>query len=132
LSHDEEKGMKTFLIAICLLLSAPATAETESSEWQSTSLTESTIKKIQSGKLEYKKCITEALKKPAYLEGDSRKATADIIKLCEPALSKMRETYISEKVPGEIADRHLRQLRIQMTRSALQELIFTQASRNAE
>lgn len=112
-----------------LLVSVSAAAENTSSEWQNTVLTETTIKKIQAGKQDYQKCIVEELKKPAYLDADSRTATGAIIKQCEPALSKMREIYISEKVPGEIADRHLRQLRIQMTRNALQELIFTQAAK---
>ena len=109
-----------------------AAAETENMQWQNTSLTETTINIIQAVKLDYRKCIVEELKKPAYLEGDSRKATGEIIKFCEPALSKMREIYTSEKVPEEIADRHLRQLRIKMTRNALQELIYAQAARNLE
>lgn len=124
--------MKPLFIVVCLLISVTAAADNDSSVWQSSILTESTMKKIQAGKQEYKKCIAAELHKPAYLEGDSRKATADIIKSCEPALSKMREIYISEKVPGEIADRHLRQLRIHMTRNALQELIFTQATSKPE
>jgi hypothetical protein len=114
-----------------LFVSIPATAENTGSEWQNTVLSETTIKKIQTGKQEYQKCIIEELKKPVYADADSGTATGAIIKQCEPALGKMREIYIAEKVPAEIADRHLRQIRIQMTRNALQGLIFSQAARNA-
>lgn len=120
--------MKTFFFLIVLMVSASVLAE---EEWQNTVLTETTIKKIQESKYEYKKCIGEHMQKPTYLEMDSRKATDEIIKQCEPALSKMREIYLAEKVPGEIADRHLRQTRVQVTRKLLQELIFAQAGRNA-
>lgn len=114
-----------------VLFSISAFAETTDGEWQNTVLTEATIKKVQAAKLDYKKCVGEQMQKPAYLDMDSRKATEEIIKQCEPALAKMREVYLAEKVPGEIADRHLRQIRIQNTRNALQGMIFAQAARKA-
>jgi hypothetical protein len=114
-----------------LLISAAAVAEKANDEWQNTVLTDATIKKIQESKYEYKKCVGEQMQKSAYKDMDSRKATDEIIKQCEPSLSKMREVYLAEKVPGTIADRHLRQMRIQITRKVLQEMIFSQASRNA-
>ncbi len=125
--------MKTTLLPIILIAGASAWssqgfAESGKEEWQSTILSESTIKKVQEKKTEYKKCIGEQLQKPDYLSMDSRKATDDIIKLCEPALAKMREVYLAEKVPGEIADRHLRQVRIQITRQVLENLLFSQAN----
>lgn len=128
--------MKTIILPSILLfgsLAFPSYALSEASKegWQSTVLTENTIKKVQEAKIEYKKCVGEQMQKPAYLDMDSRKATDEIIKLCEPVLSKMRDVYLTEKVPGEIADRHLRQIRIQITRNALESLIFAQASRNA-
>ena len=110
-----------------LLLSVTAFAEQAAEQWQSSVLTEATIKKVQAAKNDYKKCVAEQMKKTAYLEQDSRKATEEIIKQCEPVLSKMRDVYLAEKVPGEIADRHLRQIRIQVTRNVLQELLFAQA-----
>jgi hypothetical protein len=112
-----------------LLLSVTTFAEQAAEQWQSSVLTEATIKKVQTAKNDYKKCVAEQMKKPAYLEQDSRKATEEIIKLCEPVLSKMRDVYLAEKVPGEIADRHLRQIRIQVTRTVLQELLFAQAAK---
>ena len=121
-----------FFFLAGLLLSIAALAEESADAWQNTILTEATIKKIQSAKYNYKKCIAEKTQKPDYLNLDSRKATEEIIKECEPELSKMRDIYISDKVPGTVADRHLRQIRIQTTRNLLQELIFAQASRKAD
>jgi hypothetical protein len=112
-------------------MAAPAAAGQASGEWQGTVLSDTVIKKIQESNYEYKKCVGEQMQKPAYKDMDSRKATDEIIKQCEPVLSKMRETYLAEKVPGAIADRHLRQMRIRITRKVLQEMIFAQASRNA-
>ncbi len=128
--------MKTFFFACALLLatllfSVNAVAEKATEEWQNTTITDATIKKIQESKYEYKKCVGEQMQKPAYLKMDSRNATDEIIKHCEPVLSKIREVYLAEKVPGVIADRHLRQIRMQITRNALQGLLFEQASRKA-
>lgn len=123
--------MKIFYFLIALLISTSALAEPANEEWQNTVLTDATIKKIQEAKYEHKKCVGEQMQKPAYLEMDSRNATDEIIKQCEPALAKIREIYLAEKVPGTIADRHLRQIRIQITRNALQGLIFAQAARKA-
>lgn len=123
--------MKTFLILIALSVPTFAMAEKASEEWQNTVLTDATIKKIQESKVEYKKCVGEQIQKSTYKDMDSRKATDEIMKLCEPTLGKMREVYLAEKVPGVIADRHLRQMRVQTTRKVLENLIFAQASRNA-
>jgi hypothetical protein len=123
--------MKTLFLLIALLFSASAVAEKTSEEWQNTAISDATITKIQEAKYEYKKCVGEQMQKSAYLDMDSRKATDEIIKLCEPMLGKMREVYLAEKVPGVMADRHLRQIRIQTTRKLLQELIFAQAGRSA-
>lgn len=128
--------MKTFffpssLLFGALLFSANAVAEKAKEEWQNTTITDTTIKKIQESKYEYKKCVGKQMQKPAYLKMDSRNATDEIIKHCEPVLSKIREVYLAEKVPGIIADRHLRQIRMQTTRNALQGLMFEQAARKA-
>jgi hypothetical protein len=128
--------MKTFsfpsaLLFSALIFSANAIAEKANEEWQNTTITDTTIKKIQESKYEYKKCVGEQMQKPAYLKMDSRNATDEIIKHCEPVLAKIREVYLAEKVPGIIADRHLRQIRMQTTRNALQGLMFEQAARKA-
>ena len=119
------------LLFTSFLFLAVAKAETSADEWQNTTISDATIKKIQEAKYEYKKCISEQIQKPAYLDMDSRKATEEILKLCEPMLGKMRETYLTEKIPAVMADRHLRQVRVQTTRKLLQEMIFAQAGRAA-
>ena len=119
------------LLFTSLLFLAVAKAESSADEWQNTTISDATIKKIQEAKYEYKKCISEQMQKPAYLDMDSRKATEEILKLCEPMLGKMRETYLTEKIPAIMADRHLRQVRVQTTRKLLQEMIFAQAGRAA-
>jgi hypothetical protein len=53
------------------------------------------------------------------------------MKQCESVLSQMREVYLAEKVPETIVDRHLKQMRMQTTRNALQGMIFSEAARKA-
>jgi hypothetical protein len=122
--------MKILYFLIALLVSVTAVAEKASEEWQNTTITDATIKNIQESKYKYKKCVGEQMQKATYQDIDSRKATDEIMKQCEPVLAKMRAVYLAEKVPGVIADRHLRQIRIQITRKLLEEMIFAQAGRN--
>jgi len=121
--------MKVLILLLSLFVSTVAIAEKANEEWQNTILTDATIKKIQEANYEYKKCVGEQMQKSSYQTMDSRKATDEIIKQCEPVLAKMRAVYLAEKVPSTIADRPLRQLRTQVTRNLLQELMFSQANR---
>jgi len=43
----------------------------------------------------------------------------------------MRTVYLDAGVPGVVADRHLKKLRIQTTRNMLQELMYIEAARKA-
>jgi hypothetical protein len=120
------------ILFLCLLLSAAtAYSDDPKNEWHNTTLSEATIEKIQAAKFEYKKCVSDEMQKPAYQQLDSRNATEAIIKLCEPVLAKMREVYTGAEVPGVVADRHLKQMRLQTTRDVLQNLMFSEASRKA-
>ncbi|NOT12882.1 MAG: hypothetical protein HOP23_13795 [Methylococcaceae bacterium] len=123
--------MKKLLFLTLLLSAVTIYANDSKTEWTNTELTDATIKKIQEAQFQYKKCVAEEMQKPAYKDIDTRKATDQVIKQCEPVLAKMREVYIGEKVPGAIADRHLKQMRIRVTRSALQELMFSEAARKS-
>jgi len=67
----------------------------------------------------------------SYQQQDTRKATDAIMKQCEAVLAKMRIIYTEAKVPEVIADRHLKQIRLQTTREALQGMMFSEASRKA-
>ncbi|MDD5275269.1 MAG: hypothetical protein PHR16_04220 [Methylovulum sp.] len=121
---------KIYFLAILLFTTAPF-ANDAKNEWHDTTLSDATIGKIQDASYQYKKCVSDEMQKAIYQSQDSRHATDEIIKQCEATLTKMREVYLAEKVPGVIADRHLKQLRIKTTRSALQEMMFSEAARKA-
>ena len=127
--------MKTLLFLAALFSNFNALAEEAKietkEEWRSTVLTEATIAKIQEAKYQYKKCVSDEMQKPEYQKQDSRFATDGVMRKCEVELAKLREVYLGEKVPAPIADRHLKQLRTQVTRSALENLMFAEAARKS-
>ena len=123
--------MKKILFLSLLLSAGTAYSNDAKNEWHNTTLSDATVEKIQAAKYDYKKCVGDEMQKPAYQEQDSRKATDTIIKQCEPVLAKMREIYTDAEVPGVIADRHLKQMRLQTTREALQGMMFSEAARKA-
>jgi len=126
--------MRQIFLLITLLFSAPGyteEAKKDNNEWQNSTISDATIKKIQEAKAQYNKCISDEMQKPAYREQESRRATEALVKQCEPVLAKMRDTYLAEKVPGIVADRHLKQVRIQTTRNVLQTMMFNEAAKSA-
>lgn len=123
--------MKKILFLALLLSAGTACADDAKNEWHNTTLSDATIEKIQAAKYEYKKCVGGEMQKSAYQAQDTRNATDAIMKQCEPVLARMREVYTDAKVPGVIADRHLRQMRMQTTREALQGMMFSEAARKA-
>jgi len=123
--------MKKMIIFITLLMSLRVSAETAKSEWENTTLSDETIRKIQQAQVEYKNCVGLEMQKPVYRNLDTRKATDEVIKFCEPVLAKMRDVYIAVKVPDKVADRHLKQMRIRTTRTALREFMFAEAARKS-
>jgi hypothetical protein len=100
-------------------------------EWKGTTLTEATIKTIQQAQFKYKKCVMTEMQKKGYLKIESRTATDAIIKQCEKVLSDMRQVYLDAKVPGVIADRQLKKMRITITRRVLKQLMFAEAANRA-
>jgi DNA mismatch repair protein MutH len=106
-------------------------AKQAKNEWQNTTISEATIAKIQAAKYEYKKCVSDEMQKSSYSSQESRAATETIIKQCEPVLTKMRDVYLAEKVPEVIADRHLKQMRLQTTRDVLQNMMYGEAARSS-
>jgi len=123
--------MKKILFASLLLFAGIVFADDAKNEWHNTVLTDATIEKVQAAKFEYKKCVGEEMQKLSYQDQDSRKATDAIMKQCDPILAKMRLVYTEAKVPEVISDRHLKQIRMQTTREALQGMMFSEASRKA-
>ena len=123
--------MKKILFASLLLFAGTVFADDAKNEWHNTVLTDATIEKVQAAKYEYKKCVGDEMQKSSYQDQDSRKATDAIMKQCESILAKMRAVYTEAKVPEVISDRHLKQIRMQTTREALQGMMFSEASRKA-
>jgi hypothetical protein len=125
--------MKKLLLFPLLLFSITAfAAEPSKDDWQNTTISDATIKKIQESKFVYKKCVADEMQKAPYQKQESRHATEEIVKQCESALAKMRDVYIAEKVPEVIADRHLKQMRLQTTRLVLQDMMFNEAARSVQ
>jgi hypothetical protein len=123
--------MKKILFVGLLLFAGIVFADDAKNEWHNTVLTDATIEKVQAAKFEYKKCVGDEMQKSSYQDQDSRKATDAIMKQCESILAKMRVVYTEAKVPEVISDRHLKQIRMQTTREALQGMMFSEASRKA-
>lgn len=129
--------MKNILLLALFISSTLAMAEDakktkkDNSEWNATTLTDETIKKIQQSQYDYKKCVMVESQKKGYAKIESRTATGAIIKQCEKVLSGMRKVYLDVKVPGVIADRHLKKMRITMTRRVLKQMMFAEAARKA-
>lgn len=127
--------MKKFLfltLLICSLFScADGVKKKTKNEWKATTLSEETIKKIQQAQFNYKNCVTKEMQKKGYLKIESRAATDAIIKQCEKVLSNIRETYIAAEVPGVIADRHLKKMRMTITRRVLKQMMFAEAANRA-
>ncbi len=119
------------IIALMFAANLAVAEEAVKEEWNETTLTEGTIHKIQQAQFTYKKCVVDEMRKPDYAKLESRNATDAIAKLCEPTLGEMRNVYTDAGVPDVIADRHLKKLRIQVTRSMLQELMYIEAAKKA-
>lgn len=100
-------------------------------EWHDTVLSDEVIHKIQQAQFVYKKCVIDAMRKPEAATLESRHATDSVMRACEPVLGDMRKVYLDANVPGVVADRHLKKIRIQVTRNVLQELMFAEAAKKA-
>ncbi|EIC31060.1 MULTISPECIES: hypothetical protein [Methylomicrobium] len=123
--------MKPLLLLVLLSSSFAVLANDPKNEWHNTTLSDATIKKIQESRFEYKKCVDSEMQKPEYRSADVRTGAEQIVKQCEPVLGKMRTVYAEEKVPDTIIDRHMKQLRLQTTRTVIQNLMFAAAAREA-
>jgi hypothetical protein len=123
--------MKPLLLLVLLSSSFAVLANDPKNEWHNTTLSDATIKKIQESRFEYKKCVDSEIQKPEYRSADVRTGAEQVVKQCEPVLGKMRTVYAEEKVPDAIIDRHMKQLRLQTTRTVIQNLMFAAAAREA-
>lgn len=123
--------MKYRLLIALMLLAGAAGAEEADQDWNGSALSDAVIEKIQQAQFTYKKCVVDAIQRGEFGTLESRHATDAIIKQCEPTLGDIRKIYTDAEVPGVVADRHLKKLRIQTTRNLLQELMYREAAKNA-
>ena len=104
-------------------------SNSKSQSWESTTLSDATIKHIQEAKHQYLLCITTEAKKLYKTKMDSRAATDFILKQCEENLAQIRTVFEQEKVPVAITDRYLKKTRTQTARKVLEEMIIAAATR---
>lgn len=123
---------KLFLLSLLFISLTSFAEEKSGEEWETTTISDATIKKIQEAKYVYKKCVSDEMQKATYQTQESRQATETIVKQCENVLAKIREVYLAEKVPAVIADRHLKQMRLQTTRLVLQDMMYNEAARSVK
>jgi hypothetical protein len=123
---------KLFLLPLLLISLSSFAEEKTTDEWENTTISDETIKKIQESKYVYKKCVADEMQKAPYQKQESRQATEAIVKQCENVLAKIRDVYITQKVPEIIADRHLKQMRLQTTRLVLQDMMYNEAARSVK
>jgi hypothetical protein len=109
---------------------APA-AKPAQEEWHDTTLSDEVIHKIQMAQYNYKKCVMDAMRKPEAATLESRHATDAVMRACEPVLGEMRKVYLDAQVPAVVADRHLKSMRIKVTRNVLQELMYAEAAKKS-
>jgi len=123
--------MKPLILILLCLAAGVSHAEEAKEEWHETTLSDEVIRSIQQAQYTYKKCVSDAMRKPEFSKLDIRHATDAVIRECEPVLGGIRKVYTDAQVPGEIVDRHLKKLRIQVTRNVLQEMMYTEAAKKS-
>jgi hypothetical protein len=116
-----------FIFSLLIPLYAHA-VDHPAEKWQPTTLSDSSIKKIQTAKHQYNQCISEEITQLSTQSIDVRDATNQIIKNCESKLSIIRKTFLAENVSTFLADRYLKMSRSQTTRKTLKHLMFLDAA----
>jgi len=126
-----KKALLLILCALSLQVIAKEKTQPSGETWTNSSLSEKTIKQVQTDKYKYTQCIYKEAQKKGYQKIDSRVATDAVMKQCEQELAKIRATFINDGVPAVIADRYLKKARITMTRKILKSLVFAEAARKS-
>lgn len=116
------------IIAVCVWAVAASAIAAEQS-WQESILKPATLKKVSAASNQYQRCMGEQLS--SYLDSgqDPRGITDAILKQCESQLQPMRDAFIAEKVPPEMADRYLHKTRTHAARNLIREVMAMQAVR---
>jgi flavorubredoxin len=122
--------MKKFVLLSLILASSILYAgHNQGNEWQQTTLPDSAITHIQIAKSKYSQCIRGEIKNIVSANFDSRKATDMVMKQCEMLLTQVRQIFLDEKVPEQIADRYMKKTRTETARNTLKHLMFVDASK---
>lgn len=123
--------MKTPLFLFLMMTATWVQAAESEQQWHESALSDEVIHKIQQAQYTYKKCVSDAMRKPEAAALDSRHGTDAVIRACEPVLGDIRKVYLDNNVPPTVADHHLKKMRIQVTRNVLQELMYAEAAKKA-
>lgn len=107
------------------------TDKTSEAAWNTSVLTEQSIKKIQQSKQDYLVCISDEMQKHLNSEAknmDSRHATDKVLKICESSLAKVRIVFLEQNAPEAVANQYLKRTRTQTARKVLQEMMYASAA----
>ncbi len=118
-----------FLLALVVASFNSFAGNNKNPQWQPTTLSDTTIKKIQQAKYQYMLCITKEMQNKTYIKLDTRAATDKVLIKCEPSLAQVRAVFTEEKVPTTISDRYLKKTRTQTARKVLEQFMYAQAAR---
>jgi hypothetical protein len=113
-----------------IALSALHTVRAED-EWRPTTLSDQTLEKVKLGLVAYQGCVNDETRTRIGETADSRALTDRVLKTCEGKLSKVKEAFDSENVPGTISERYMRGRRTQAARQILRTLMGAQAAQTA-
>lgn len=105
---------------------------THTGEWQGSSLSEQSIRRINELNVKYRRCLQA--------ETDARAATADdpraigdlILRQCEDTLGEIQAALEAEGVPNTVAARYVRKNRSQGAQNVMRVVQFVQAQRAAD
>lgn len=100
-------------------------------EWTPSTLSDATIAKVTEAKSAYGKCLDEELRKALSSDADPRALADAIMKTCEARLAPIKAAHDAEKVPAEITERYLRQIRSRGAQGLLREIMAAQAVRQS-
>jgi len=122
--------MNHYLIGLILIVGfASATSLCAEEQWQTSTLSDEIIRKIQSETAEYHRCLGSEVKQFQQKRMDSRNAANLILKSCESKLLPIRETFLAQNVELAAANRYLMRKRHQAARKVLQSMMFAASQR---
>ncbi len=120
--------MNHFLIGLILVIGCAGGLQAEE-QWQASTLSAETIRKIQSETAKYHHCLGGEVKQFQQKRMDSRDAANLILKRCEAKLLPIRETFLAQNVEIAAVDRYLKRKRHQAARKVLQTMMFAESQR---